>query len=234
MTARERMECALREELPSLQLTLSDGQIAALLSFGEAVLAQNQVMNLTAVTEPAAFARLHLLDSLTLLTVMPLEGKTVLDIGTGAGFPGVPLKIACPSAAVTLLDSTEKKIRWLRQALPALGVEAETVVARAEEYGGAFDVVTSRAVARLQLLSELCLPRVRLGGWFCAMKGPEGEQETSEAIGAIRKLGGTLRKITPLTLPGGEKRVIIAVEKTQPTPAGYPRPWGQIKRRPLN
>lgn len=233
MSDRELMERTLREGLPSLWLTLSEQQIALLLDFGAAVLAQNQVMNLTAVTEPAAFARLHLLDSLSLLTAADLSGKRLLDVGTGAGFPGVPLKIACPTLELTLLDSTEKKIRWLAQTLPTLGIEARAVATRAEAFDEQFDVVTSRAVARLNLLCELCQPRVKPGGWFYALKGPDGELETSEAAAAIKLLGGTLRKVTPLTLPGGERRVIVAVEQTRPAPAGYPRPWGQMKRRPL-
>ena len=207
MDERELMERSLREGLPALGLALDGEQISRLLDFGQAVLAQNRVMNLTAVTDPADFARLHLLDSLALLPAAELDGCSLLDVGTGAGFPGVPLKIACPSLRLTLLDSTAKKIRWLAQTLPGLGIEAETVAARAEEFAPQFDVVTSRAVARLNLLCELCQPRVRVGG--------------------------TLRRIDPLRLPDGQRRTIIAVEQTRPAPAGYPRPWGQMKKRPL-
>lgn len=233
MDERELMERSLRVGLPALGLALDGEQISRLLDFGQAVLAQNRVMNLTAVTDPADFARLHLLDSLALLPAAELDGCSLLDVGTGAGFPGVPLKIACPSLRLTLLDSTAKKIRWLAQTLPGLGIEAETVAARAEEFAPQFDVVTSRAVARLNLLCELCQPRVRVGGWFYALKGPEGEQEASEAAEAIRLLGGTLRRIDPLRLPDGQRRTIIAVEQTRPAPVGYPRPWGQMKKRPL-
>lgn len=234
MNERERMESVLRAGLPDLGLTLRDTQIQQLLDFGIAVLEQNRVMNLTAVKEPEAFARLHLLDSLSLLAIAKLDGLSVLDVGTGAGFPGVPLKIACPSLNLTLLDSTEKKIRWLNRILPTLGIAAQAVSARAEEFAPQFDVVTSRAVARLPLLCELCQPRLHPGGWFYALKGAEGELEASEAAGAIHILGGTIRKIETLTLPGGEKRVLIAIEQTRPCPAGYPRSWGQIKKRPLN
>ena len=171
MDERELMERSLREGLPALGLALDGEQISRLLDFGQAVLAQNRVMNLTAVTDPADFARLHLLDSLALLPAAELDGCSLLDVGTGAGFPGVPLKIACPSLRLTLLDSTAKKIRWLAQTLPGLGIEAETVAARAEEFAPQFDVVTSRAVARLNLLCELCQPRVRVGGWFYALRG---------------------------------------------------------------
>lgn len=233
MTDQDRMRRTLADGLAQAGVTLAPAQIDALVAFGGAVLAQNQVMNLTAVTEPAAFARLHLLDSLTLLNAARLEGKTLLDVGTGAGFPGVPLKIACPSMALTLLDSTAKKIAWLARTLPALGVDAAAVAARAEEFDGMFDAVVSRAVARLPALCELCLPRVRVGGWFYAMKGPDGAAEAAEAAAAIRILGGAEPVLTRLTLPGGEARTIVAVEKRRPTPAGYPRPWGQIKRRPL-
>lgn len=227
------MERSLREGLAQLEMTLDEAQIQTLLAFGEAVLAQNQVMNLTAVTEPAAFAQLHLLDSLTLWKTANLENQTLLDVGTGAGFPGVPLKIACPSLRLTLLDSTEKKIRWLAATLPALHIDAETIAARAETLETHYDVVTSRAVARLNLLCELCQPRVRPGGRFYALKGPGGEAEAAEAAGAIRRLGGELEGITHITLPEGDERVIITIRQIHPTPAGYPRPWGQMKRRPL-
>ena len=154
-------------------------------------------------------------------------------MGTGAGFPGVPLKIACPSLRLTLLDSTEKKIRWLAATLPALHIDAETIAARAETLETHYDVVTSRAVARLNLLCELCQPRVRPGGRFCALTGPGGEAEAAEAAGAIRRLGGELEGITHITLPKGDERVIITIRQIHPAPAGYPRPWGQMKRRPL-
>ena len=235
MTERDQIRSALSELLAEAPLRepLAAAQLDRLADFGAAVLAQNRVMNLTAVTEPEAFARLHLLDSLTLLNTAELAGRSVLDVGTGGGFPGVPLKIACPTMALTLLDSTAKKIAWLAQTLPALGVEAQAVSARAEEFTEQYDVVTSRAVARLQALCELCLPHVRVGGCFYAMKGPDGDAEAAEAANAIRILGGGDAELTHLTLPGGERRVIVAVHKLRETPAGYPRPWGQIKKRPL-
>ena len=232
MTERQRMESALREGLPGLGLRLSQAQIQSLLDFGAAVLAQNQVMNLTAVKEPEAFARLHLLDSLSLLTAADLEGKT-RDLVSGAGFPGVPLKIACPSIKLTLLDSTEKKIPWLSRTLPTLGIEAQAVCARAEAYEPRFDVVTSRAVAAESTVRAMPAP----GQSRRLVLRPQGSGRRArgqQASGAIKKLGGTLRKITPLTLPGGERRVILSIEQTSPCPAGYPRSWGQMKKRPLN
>jgi len=232
MTERDRIRAALTAEAP-IGCAPTAAQLDLLADFGAAVLAQNRVMNLTAVTEPEAFARLHLLDSLTLLAVADPAGKTVLDVGTGGGFPGVPLKIVCPTLSLTLLDSTAKKIGWLAQTLPALGIEAQTATARAEEFSGQYDLVTSRAVARLQALCELCLPHVRVGGCFHAMKGPDGGAEAAEAANAIRILGGGAAELTHLTLPGGERRVIVTVRKLRDTPAGYPRPWGQIKRKPL-
>ena len=145
------MESTLREGLPQLGLELNDDKIQTLCRFGEAVVEQNKVMNLTAITEPDQVAKLHLLDSISLLTLMDLKGKKVVDVGCGAGFPGVPVKIACPEADLTLLDSLGKRMHWLEEVLPTLGVEAKCVTARAEEAvtscRESYDVATSRAVA---------------------------------------------------------------------------------------
>lgn len=156
------MKHTLMAELPTLGLSLREDQIDRLCRFGQLLLQQNQVMNLTAITEPTAVARLHFLDSLALLREEALAGKALIDIGCGAGFPGVPLAIAEPTLRVTLLDSLQKRVNWLKTILPELGVDATCVAARAEEYVAehreAYDVATSRAVARLNILSGCAFP----------------------------------------------------------------------------
>lgn len=169
------MLTALKAGLPQLGLPLTENTQQTLCAFGRSVIAQNQVMNLTAITAPDQVAKLHLLDSLSLLTLENLQGKRVIDIGCGAGFPGVPLKIACPQMHLTLLDSLGKRMLWLETVLPQLGITAECITARAEEAiisrREQYDIATSRAVARLNILLELTAPYVRVGGLVLAMKG---------------------------------------------------------------
>ncbi len=207
-----------------------------LCAFGAALLEKNQVMNLTAITDPAAVAQLHFLDSLALLDVTELAGKSVIDIGCGAGFPGVPLKIAEPGIRLTLLDSLAKRMNWLKELLPQLGVEAEIVTARAEEYvlhrREQYDVATSRAVARLNILAELCLPYVRVGGQFLAMKGALAQEEVDEAQRAIRTLGGRVREIRAYPVADTTHRVVV-IDKIAPAPKQYPRAFAKIKKMPL-
>ena len=231
------MKQALCDGLNRLGIKLNETLVDRLIRFGEAVLEKNRVMNLTAITDPAQAAELHLLDSLTLRRVIPLAGKTLLDVGTGAGFPGVPLKIAEPSIRLTLLDSLQKRMNWLEtEALPALGVEADLLTGRAEDFAAAhreqFDVVTSRAVARLNLLSELCLPYVRVGGYFLAMKGAQAEEELHEATNAIQRLGGAWERTEVFEIAGALHSVIV-IRKLSHTPQQYPRQWSRIKQKPL-
>ncbi|MBQ7566699.1 MAG: 16S rRNA (guanine(527)-N(7))-methyltransferase RsmG [Oscillospiraceae bacterium] len=230
------MKQTLLAGLPGLGLTLTDAQADTLCRFGELLLEKNKVMNLTAIRDGAGVATGHFLDSLSLLTVCGLAGKSVIDVGCGAGFPGVPLKIAEPSIKLTLLDSLGKRMAWLRETLPALGVEAEVVTARAEEYARehreAFDVCVSRAVARLDMLAELCLPLVKVGGCFLAMKGARADEELSEALCAIETLGGTAEKTAAVRI-GDAEHAVIVVRKTRPTPLQYPRQFAKIKQKPL-
>lgn len=231
------MKQALCDGLNRLGIELNETLVDRLIRFGEAVLEKNRVMNLTAITDPAQAAELHLLDSLTLRRVIPLAGKTLLDVGTGAGFPGVPLKIAEPSIRLTLLDSLQKRMNWLETvALPMLGVEADFLTGRAEDFAAAhreqFDVVTSRAVARLNLLSELCLPYVRVGGYFLAMKGAQAEEELHEATNAIQRLGGAWERTEVFEIAGALHSVIV-IRKLSHTPQQYPRQWSRIKQKPL-
>lgn len=230
------MRETLAAGLPALGLTLTDGQLDRLCQFGRLLLAQNQVMNLTAITEPRAVAQLHFLDSLALLQWEDLRGKAVIDVGCGAGFPGTPLAIAVPEAKLTLLDSLQKRIRWLETVLPQVGVDATCVAARAEEYVAQhreqYDVAVSRAVARLNLLSELCLPYVKVGGKLLALKGAMAQEEADEARKAIETLGGRITGIWEYPVGDAVHR-IVAVEKVRPTPKAYPRKFAKIKQSPL-
>ena len=232
----EQMKRTLTAGLPALGLELPEDRIDTLCAFGHAVVKQNEVMNLTAITEPAAVAKLHLLDSLTLLTVAQLKGKTVIDVGCGAGFPGVPAAIACPEAHVTLLDSLGKRMNWLESILPQLGVNARCITARAEEAAGdhreKFDYATSRAVARLNILLELTAPYVRVGGAVLALKGSAAREELEEAGLAVKKLGLKVEKIQDFDIDGAVHSVIV-LRKVAHTPPQYPRRYAKIKQSPL-
>ena len=226
----------LGEGLPLLGLSLPDATKDTLCAFGHGVIRQNQVMNLTAITEPDRVAKLHLLDSLTLLTLADLKGKKVIDVGCGAGFPGVPVKIACPEMQLTLLDSLGKRMNWLQSFLPELGVEAECITARAEEAvvdrRESYDFATSRAVARLNILLELTAPYVKVGGAVLAMKGMAAKEELEEAKNAIRKLGLKVECVKEFPIEDTAHSVIV-LRKVAPTPAQYPRRYAKIKQSPL-
>ena len=232
----QTMKNALLRGLPDLQLQIPEETADKLCAFGAAVVEQNAVMNLTAITEPEAVAKLHLLDSLTVLTVENLTGKTIIDVGCGAGFPGVPVAIACPEAKVTLLDSLGKRMHWLETILPQLGVNARCITARAEEaiseHREKFDFATSRAVARLNILLELTAPYVRVGGAVLALKGSAAREELEEAKGAVKKLGLKVEKIQDFTIDGATHSVIV-LRKIAHTPPQYPRRFAKIKQSPL-
>ena len=232
----DKMKQTLQEGLPRLGLALTPEIQTQLCAFGEAVVEQNKVMNLTAITEPEQVAKLHLLDSISLLTLQDLRGKRVIDVGCGAGFPGVPLKIACPEAQVTLLDSLGKRMHWLEQILPQLGVDAQCITARAEEAVAScreqYDVATSRAVARLNILLELTAPYVKVGGVVLAMKGTAAQEELDEAKNAIRQLGLRLEKVAQFPVDETAHTVIV-LRKVSPTPPKFPRRYAKIKQSPL-
>ncbi len=230
------MKQTLLQGLPELKLALSEEQVDTLCAFGAAVVRQNQVMNLTAITEPVQVAKLHLLDSLSVLSALDLRGKKLIDVGCGAGFPGVPLAIACPEAQVTLLDSLGKRITWLKEILPQLGIQAECVTARAEEAVAScresYDIATSRAVARLNILLELLAPYVKVGGAVVALKGSAAKEELGECGDAIKKLG--LRQEAFLEFPvDGASHALIVLRKVVPSPKAYPRRYAKIKQSPL-
>ena len=230
------MKQTLIEGLPKLGLCLEDSVCNQLCAFGEVVVEQNKVMNLTAITAPDQVAKLHLLDSISPLTLEDLAGKKMIDVGCGAGFPGVPVKIACPQVRLTLLDSLGKRMAWLERILPELGVEAECVTARAEEAIATrretYDVATSRAVARLNILLELTAPYVKVGGLVLAMKGTAAQEELAEAKNAIKRLGLKLEKVADFPVDGTAHTVIV-LRKVAPTPSQYPRRYAKIKQTPL-
>lgn len=216
--------------------SLPPESIDTLCAFGQALIEKNKVMNLTAITEPKAVAELHFLDCVALLQAADFKNRRVIDIGCGAGFPGVPLKIAEPSIRLTLLDSLSKRMTWLRELLPELGVQAEVVTARAEEYVKTcreqYDIATSRAVARLNVLAELGLPYVRVGGVFLAMKGALAEEEIDEARRGIAKLGGRVERVYEYPIQDAMHKVVI-IRKERPTPNQYPRAFAKIRKSPL-
>lgn len=226
----------LHNGLPELDLRLDARQEETLCAFAQAMIRQNEVMNLTAITQPEAVAKLHLLDSLTVLKAVDLKGKRLIDVGCGAGFPGVPLAIACPEAEITLLDSLGKRIAWLQTVLPQLGIRAQCITARAEEAVAerreSYDVATSRAVARLNILLELTAPYVKVGGAVVAMKGAAAQEELEEAKNAIRRLGLKLEKVHTFSIDGANHSVIV-LRKIAATPAQYPRRYAKIKQAPL-
>ena len=230
------MEKTLREGLSELNLELPGERQETLCAFARAMVKQNEVMNLTAITEDTQVAKLHLLDSLTVLCCADLKGKTLIDVGCGAGFPGVRLAIACPEAKITLLDSLGKRVKWLEETLPQLGISAECVTARAEEAVAdrreKYDFATSRAVARLNILLELTAPYVKVGGAVLAMKGAAAEEELAEAAGAIKKLGLKLETVRTFPIDGTSHAVIV-LRKIAPTPKQYPRRYAKIKQSPL-
>ena len=232
----DKMLDTLRDGLPELNLSLSDEIQEKLCAFGRAMVKQNEVMNLTGITEDEAVAKLHLLDSLTVMSTADLAGKTLIDVGCGAGFPGVPLAIACPDAKITLLDSLGKRMKWLEEVLPTLGITAECITARAEEAVAtrreSYDYATSRAVARLNILLELTAPYVKVGGAVLAMKGAAAKEELAECAGAMKKLGLKLEEVKEYPIDGTAHAVIV-LRKIAPTPPKYPRRFAQIKKSPL-
>ena len=230
------MRAALEAGLKQAGQTLTQQQLDQFCEFGRLLVEKNQVMNLTAITEPEAVAQLHFIDSLTVLRAADCRNKSVIDVGCGAGFPGVPVAIAEPTVRLTLLDSLQKRMNWLREILPGLGVDAEVVAARAEEYVAQhreqFDIATSRAVARLNILCELCLPYVKVGGKFLALKGAMTQEEVDEAKKAITTLGGRVAGIFEYPVADAVHRIVV-IEKVRPTPGQYPRKFAKIKQSPL-
>ena len=212
-----------------------------LAQYGSMLIEQNKVMNLTAITDPKDVATLHMLDCAPLLDCGRMNGKTLIDVGTGAGFPGMVLKILCPSLKVTLLDSLQKRLDWLDTVAAQLNVsDLTTVHGRAEEYGldpayrEKFDFATARAVADLRFLCEICLPFVKVGGRFLAMKSVDSTEELEQSRAAIEKLGGRVAGFHDYTIPHTSvTHRVLVIDKVAPTPTGYPRRWAKIQKSPI-
>lgn len=223
-------------------VTLSPEQAAMFAVLARELTAWNAHTNLTAIIDPEGVRVKHFLDSLSIIKAIPLRaGLRLIDVGTGAGFPGLPLAIVYPELHVTLLEATGKKIAFMEHVIALLGLNnAVTLHARAEDAGhmpdqrGRYDVVLARAVARMPALAEYLLPLARLGGVCVAMKGETAHQETDDARRALQLLGGRLLRIEAVSLPGvAETHHLVVVEKTDVTPQGYPRKPGIPTRKPL-
>ena len=221
-----------------MQLPCGADVLARFRTYYDALDETNKVMNLTAITGEDDSARRHFLDCAAPLLLFPMAGKRVVDVGTGAGFLGLPLKILEPGIRLTLLDSLQKRIGFLSGVCTALELtDVECVHARAEECGERrerYDYAVSRAVARLNILAELCLPYVRVGGAFLALKGPAVTEELKEAEKAVAALGGKVERIFEYAVPGEElHHNVVVIRKVSPTPKKYPRRFAMIKKSPL-
>lgn len=238
-----------KRDLKELNIVLSDAQLGQFFTYYEMLVEKNKVMNLTAITEFDEVLKKHFIDSLSLVNVIDLNGDhSVIDVGTGAGFPGIPLKIAFPDLRLTLLDSLNKRVGFLREVIERLNLHGiEAVHGRAEDFARpgqlreSFDLCVSRAVANLSVLSEYCLPYVKVGGKFISYKSEKVTEEAGgnrtemmEAEHAISVLGGKLTEQIGFTLPSSDiYRNLIVIEKSRPTPKQYPRKAGTASKKPI-
>lgn len=234
-------ETTIRDGLKKLNIDV-DFEYDTLVKFREILVDWNTRMNLTNITEPDDVDLKHFLDSMTLFLVPEFKNSsTVIDVGTGAGFPSLPLKIANDNLEITLLDPLLKRIKFLDNVIKELNLSGMTTIhIRAEEagidekYREKYDLATSRAVANLSTLSEYCLPFVKVGGKFVAMKGKDCDTEIKEAENAIKLLGGKISEIKKLSLSDGDnERTLIVIDKVKATPKKYPRKTQQIKTKTL-
>lgn len=231
----------LQNYIKDYKITLTENQYEQFQKYFELLAEWNEKMNLTAITDESGVALKHFADSLSLLNFVDIpQNSSLADVGTGAGFPGVVLKIARSDIKLTLIDSLNKRLVFLGEVCAQLGIEAELIHSRAEDGARdeklreSFDFAVSRAVARMNVLSEYCLPYVKVGGAFCAMKGAQANEEFKESLNAINTLGGKLEKKYFFELPeNGGERAIAVVRKVKNTPQKYPRQSGKIKAKAL-
>lgn len=230
----------LKSKAAEIGIELSPESLDRFDKYAEMLVETNKTLNLTAITEPDEIVTKHFCDCLSLLKEVEIpQGAKLIDIGTGAGFPGVVLLIARPDLKITLMDSTNKRLVFVQSVVDALGLNANVVHSRAEEAGKnpafreKYDFVTARAVANMQTLSEYCLPFLKVGGLFAAMKGAKASDELSVAKGAIKILGGQVHSAKEFNLFDCGERSILCVKKISQTPSKYPRPSAQIAKKPL-
>lgn len=236
----ENIEGFLRSAANALGVELFPAQTDAFQKYMKLLLSWNEKMNLTAITEPRDIVIKHFADSLTILSVLDVtKGTKILDVGSGAGFPGIPLKIAKEDAELTLLDSQQKRLTFLEEVCSKIRIKAELVHARAEDAGREkkmrmkYDLVTARAVAPLNVLCEYCMPFVKKKGYFVAMKGPAAQEEIAGAERAVKELGCELQQAKELSLMDGSKRTLVVFKRTTGMPGEYPRSSAKIKAKPL-
>ena len=228
----------LEAKCAALGIALTGPMLDALDQYAEILVEYNQKVNLTAITDPEGIEDKHFADSLLLANLPETAGKLV-DVGTGAGFPGVVAKIFKPELQLTLMEPTGKRVEFLKYVCAQLGLSGvEFAKERAEDaarkvWREQFDVATARGVAALPMLSEYCLPLVKVGGVFLAMKGPGAAEELAESGAALKKLGGKGSGVAEFHLPGGDVRNIIRIKKISQTPPVYPRNGGKIAKSPL-
>ncbi len=221
-------------------IAVTAAQTAAFEKYADLLIEWNQKMNLTAITEKSEIAVKHFIDSISLLKTVEIpENSSLIDIGTGAGFPGIPLKIMRPDIELTLLDSLNKRLLFLEEVCSELNIKAALIHGRAEElsrdkkYRESFDIAVSRAVANLPALCEYCIPYIKVGGSFAAMKGPDGKAELEAASNAVKILGCTVAKVDTFPLPDNISRTIIELKKLSMTPPEYPRRSTKINKNPI-
>ena len=230
----------LISDAEKLGISINDEQMKLFDQLSELLVEQNKTMNLTAITDPDGIAVKHFADSISVLSACEItQGAKVMDIGTGAGFPGIPLLIMRPDIDLTMVDSTAKKLKYVQSTVDSLGLIATTLHTRAEEAGQSkeyrerFDIVCSRAVAALNVLCEYCLPFVKVGGIFIAMKGAKAQEEIADAKVAIKLLGGKIIDEKSFSLSDGGERTLVVIKKISQILPKYPRPSAQIAKKPL-
>lgn len=231
---------ALRSLCQEAEIPLTEEMAARLDRYAQLLLDWNQKINLTAITEPQDIVVKHFLDSLLLTKALDLpQGASLIDVGTGAGFPSVPVAVLRGDLKLTLLDSLNKRLLFLQELCGEIGVSASFVHARAEDGGKdkklreQYDFACARAVASLRNLSEYCLPFVKVGGAFIALKGPDWQEELAEGKNAIGTMGGKLESCKEFSLPDGSKRAILVIRKHSPTPPQFPRPAAKMAKKPI-
>lgn len=237
----EKNKDLLKEGAKEYSILLSNAQIDKFSQYARLLAEWNEKINLTAITDPEGIVIKHFLDSLSIAELIPDETKTLIDVGTGGGFPGIPLKVIRDNLKVTLLDSLDKRVKFLNEICCNLMLkDIVSVHGRAEDFGvdkkyrERFDFVTARAVANLPVLLEYCLPFVSIGGMFIAMKGPDAKEELKESQKALDILGGEIEDVKIFTLPNSDiERYLILIKKCRHTPTNYPRKSGKPTKQPI-